>query len=100
MVRSCEGTVDVPLAVLKKVDEDVFEAKPGESPAPVLQKGAVPEYLGSPGKYPERGVEMVPVRDFRWRLLRCFGFFCSCEDPSTSAGDGPWKKLGLLTRRA
>jgi hypothetical protein len=100
MVSSCEDTVGAPFAVLKKVDGGMFEAKVGETPAPVLQKGAVLEYLGSPGRNPPGGDDTVLVRDFRGRLLRCFGFFCNCEAPSISAEEGPGKKLGLLTRRA
>ena len=86
-----------PFAVLKKADEDMFEVKVGD---PVLQKTAVLEYRGSLGESPPTGDETVLVCDLRGRLLRYFGFFCNCGDPSISPGGGGGKRQGLLTRRA
>jgi hypothetical protein len=85
MTRPSGGIVGAPFAVLKKADESMFEAKVGDTPDPVLQKAAVLEYRGSLGGNPPTRDETVLVRDFLGRLLRCFGFFCNCEDPSISA---------------
>ena len=86
-------------AVLKKADEDMFEVKVGDL---VLQKMAVLEYRGSLGESPPTGDETVLVGDFHGRLLRCFGFFSNCGDPSISPAGGRKKARGqgLLTRRA
>jgi hypothetical protein len=92
--------VGAPFAVLKKADEGMFEVKVGDTPELVLLNTAELEYRGSLGGNPPTGGETVLVRNFRGRLRRCFGFFCSCEDPSISPEEGPGKRLGLLTRRA